>query len=446
MQVFTPRPWIRFARCLLVSSALLAANGCSERPSSPQPAESPGEAPQETPTEDAPAAPAEALAFDREAQRPGGHIAVFVTGNAMGELEDCGCNLRPLGGLARRVDWIRTHESKWTARLVLDTGDLLAEESRLPEERVAQVLERADVIVRAHVRAGYDAHALGDRDLALGLDALRRLTGPGRPALLAANVVSGGDGSPLFQGSAVFQRGELKIGVIGVLGSDFPRRAEQASLHGIRVEDPVEAVKREAKAVREKGAQILLVLAHAKPETMEAIADEVPGLTAVFGSQTPRETQHPMPLGTTYLADGHEKGKHLGLLGLHVAPGATQPVFHDPAGRAVLQKKEAELTKRIASRTEAVGRAEKAGRTGNLEWLKKNLVKLKTELQQARLSLGEMTDAPANASVISWDLIAIDTALPEDAVVRAAVADLLSRHPSLAGKKGPGKGQAPSAP
>lgn len=414
--------------------AFLSGGGCAEKPvdSEPSPAAPAAEAPTPSPVE-----PAEDLAFARESTRPGAHLAVLVTANGMGELEDCGCNLRPLGGLARRVEWILSHASLWTSRLVLDAGDLLAEESTLAEPRRATVLDRADVIVRAHTTAGYDAHALGDRDLALGLDALRRLTGPGRPALLCANLVSAGDESLLFQASSLFQREGIKVGVIGVLGTHFPRRAELETRLSVQITDPVAAVQREAEALRAKGAQILIVLAHAKPDTMEAIADEVSGLTAVFGSQTPRETNHPVPLGNTYLADGHEKGKHIGLLGLHIAPDTLSPVFHDPVGRAVLQGRQKEIQKRLTDRTKAIQRAEEAGRTGNLDWLKKNLVKLKTELQEIRLSLNEMTDAPANASVISWDLIALDKTLPEHEQVRDSVVQLLTRQPSLVKKKKP---------
>ena len=422
-----------------LAGILVFLTGCTEQPAhAPSPGEkAPVEAVEKIPETERPP-----LDFEREGKRPGSHLAVMVTANGMGELEDCGCTLRPLGGLARRVQWIVGHEAIWTSRLVLDAGDLLAEESTLSEDHRSRVLDRAEVILGAHVVAGYDAHALGDRDLALGLDALRRLTGPGRPALLCANTRTpgapgaepGSNNNP-FQASAVFQRDGIKVGVIGVMGDDFPRRRELEERTGITVTDPVTAVRKEANALRSSGVGILIVLAHAKPETMEAIADEVPGLTAVFGSQTPRETDHPTPIGNTYLADAHEKGKHIGLLGLHIAPNDSAPVFHDPAGRAVLQELQGEVVRRIASRTRAIEGAEEAGRQGNLAWLKKNVVELKTELLEIRLSLGEMTDAPANASVISWDLIPLDTSLPEHPEVQRTVSALLTRHPALRKKK-----------
>ena len=43
-------------------------------------------------------------------------IGVFHSANGAGSLKDCGCNLKPLGGLARRAEWLKTHDGRWGKR------------------------------------------------------------------------------------------------------------------------------------------------------------------------------------------------------------------------------------------------------------------------------------------------------------------------------------------
>ena len=69
-----------------------------------------------------------------------------------------------------------------------------------------------------------------------------------------------------------------------------------------------------------------------------------------------------------------------------------------------------------------------AGQTGNLDWLKKDLVKARTELQMAKMDLGEFDEESDQGSFITFDLIDIHSALPDHPKTAALVQSLKEKH------------------
>jgi 2',3'-cyclic-nucleotide 2'-phosphodiesterase (5'-nucleotidase family) len=89
-------------------------------------------------------------------------IEVLYTGNTLGELKPCGCALEEdQGGIERRAYLIKEIQSKEKNLIILDSGDSFKQPSR-------QGKIKAKFLMQSMGRMGYDAVAIGDKDLVYG--------------------------------------------------------------------------------------------------------------------------------------------------------------------------------------------------------------------------------------------------------------------------------------
>ena len=358
----------------------------------------------------------------------GKRIGILHGSNVMGELDDCGCNINPLGGLARKVQWIEDHRKSWDALLVLDTGDLFTNRAKLTKEEHTVAVSRAQTFLDAYKAASYDAIAIGDRDLALGADMLLTLQEKAGFRFLNANLRDKDTRKTIFTERMITEKEGVKIGLFGLLPARLLSSLESVD-PAWRMEDPIRAARTQVAALKAEGADVIVALAHLPDADLETLADRVDGLTFVLGGQSVAEPRHPNRLGQTYLLGGHEKGKHLSVLSLFMEEDDFS--FSDPMAKSQLESTIKTLTERVSSRSTAIKEAESNNQTSNLDWLKRDLVKARTELQMAKMDLGEFGDEKDEGSFIVFDLVGIGKNLPEHPETSSRISALKETHPSL---------------
>jgi len=133
---------------------------------------------------------------------------------------------------------------------------------------------------------GYDAMALGPKELSLGPDLLRqRMAEAGFP-ILSANAVLTGSEELVAEPYTILDVGGRKVGVIGLT------RAQGAAPAGFQVLDPQQALERYLPEVREKAGTVI-VLTNLEHNAALALAQAVPGIDLVIGAlpgQDPSES------------------------------------------------------------------------------------------------------------------------------------------------------------
>ena len=121
---------------------------------------------------------------------------------------------------------------------------------------------------------GYDAVALGPRDLALGIATLRQRIAEASFSFLSANAVDRDSGELLAKAYVVLDMKGYRVAIVGISGlSD----TEQIS-----VLDPLVAVK-DVVADAEAESDAIIVLSNAGAEVNRQIADGVTGIAAIVG-------------------------------------------------------------------------------------------------------------------------------------------------------------------
>ncbi len=156
---------------------------------------------------------------------------------------------------------VAAHRSKGPT-VVLDSGDALFPDYRLPPTDAQKA--QARTLLEGMARIGTAAVAVGDRDLAAGVDWLVRESAEAGVPFLAANLQTA-DGKKPFGASTLVEAGGTKVGVIGVWSSGkLPS--------GLQATDPLAAAKEEAGKLRAKGATVVVALVHGRQSEADDIA------------------------------------------------------------------------------------------------------------------------------------------------------------------------------
>ena len=119
-------------------------------------------------------------------------------------------------------------------------------------------------VVTLFNRLGRVASALGNHEFDWGQDTLRARMREARYPFLAANVTdAAGKDIPWIPDDTLVTVGGMRIGIIGVATVATPTTTRPSNVADLRFTNPVPVVNARAKALRGRGAQVVIVVAHA---------------------------------------------------------------------------------------------------------------------------------------------------------------------------------------
>ena len=295
-------------------------------------------------------------------------LTLIYSSNTLGELEACGTcpETGDNGGLARRAHYIKKVREEAQNLLVLDGGDALAMSYfDRPSER-EKARKRADFVLKAYEKMGYDAINIGDTDLALGVEYLRSLEKKSKIPFISANLKDKKTGEPIFNPYLVKEIGGLKVGIIGLLTPNIHPNI-QKEMKGYFVEDPIEVASEAIKGLKVGMFELrfgmdpikvasetikgplshcdhIFALAHLNPPEIESLAKEVPQLSIIIGGND-RSFIFPKQFHRSIYVQTDAFGAHIGRMDLKLVKGSKE--FVDILPRTMIQKNIKEVQKRI---------------------------------------------------------------------------------------------------
>ena len=178
-----------------------------------------------------------------------------------------------LGGYLRNLRAARASDGG--AVLLLDAGDTF-------ESGIASNISEGALVVDAYNALGYDALAVGNHEFDYGAvdtassnpagtpdmrGALKAAAARARFPFLAANLIDAATGSPVrwpnVRPSTLVDAAGLRVGIVGVMTRYGLTRTIAANVQGLDTTALGPAVESEARRLRRRGADLVLVLAHA---------------------------------------------------------------------------------------------------------------------------------------------------------------------------------------
>jgi 2',3'-cyclic-nucleotide 2'-phosphodiesterase (5'-nucleotidase family) len=141
--------------------------------------------------------------------------------------------------------------------VLLDGGDMF--QGTAPSNRTYGA-----TVVDLYNKLGYNAAALGNHEWDWGRDSLRARMRQARFPILGANVrFADGRDVPWMPDDTLLTVGSLKVGVIGVSTVETPRTTMALNVADLTFPSPAPLVNERAKALRARGADAVIVVAHA---------------------------------------------------------------------------------------------------------------------------------------------------------------------------------------
>jgi hypothetical protein len=312
-------------------------------------------------------------------------IPLVATAEVKGTTEPCGCNSDPLGGIGRIAQLAK-------GGLLLDAGNLLYDPELLRPEKVPQADLKADALATIYK----------DAPVGLGADDLARGAARVKPPRQACN-------RPGSAPPRIYTVEGVKIGVFGVT------RVEGAG-------DPLPAAKQAVASL--KGADVIVALLTMPRLEARNLLKQLDGVWfGVVGAEVGEGMAEPEPVGNAFLVAPADQGRRVAKIELHVLDGKPKLVMF--GGEAERQRQLERAHKRVAvlGQQLAAWKKDPSADPAFVAAREKELKDLQAE--QARLEK-EKPVAP-RTSYVSYALVPVKRALPQDARVEAELKELDKR-------------------
>lgn len=173
--------------------------------------------------------------------------------------------------MARRATVINQERKKGEPLFVLDAGNSLVGDQDPARASLGQSS------VTAMNMMGYDAMALGAKDLELGLEVLRQRLAEAKFAVLSANAVASAMGELVASPYVLQQFADHTIAIVGLSGGDGSPE--------IAVRDPLETAQAVVAEVAGQ-ADVIILLSNAGAPTDQQIAEALPAIDLIISGGT----------------------------------------------------------------------------------------------------------------------------------------------------------------
>ena len=159
--------------------------------------------------------------------------------------------------VAAAIDRARAECAPRCETLLLDAGDMF-------QGTPASNLAYGRPVVEYYNRMGYAAAALGNHEFDWGTDSLRARMRQAKYGIFGANVrYTDGRDVKWIRNDTIVKRGATRIGIIGVSTVSTPTSTRAGDVVGLRFDDPAPIVDSIGTALRKRGANFVVVIAHA---------------------------------------------------------------------------------------------------------------------------------------------------------------------------------------
>ncbi len=168
---------------------------------------------------------------------------------------------------------------------------------------------------------GLVATAVGNHEFDFGPEALACRAREARFRILAGNVVHRPPDPSLWASSILVPVGELRVGLAGLTTTETKTTNTSRSVRDFDFMPRVPVAGRMLLELRERRADVTVLLTHEGLSTDQALATSVPGFDLIVGGHSHTPATSPTFAGDTAIVQAGENCEYLGEVRLAVTPG-----------------------------------------------------------------------------------------------------------------------------
>ncbi len=223
-------------------------------------------------------------------------------------------NPKPLVGgfneLAFAIDSLR-HVRKTT--LLLDAGDLMT--GNPITDRVYKGADGGALWQMMNLM-GYEGETPGNHDFDISYANFLKLIAIPKYPVVCANLTDESTGKKVTgKEYTIIEKDGMKIGVFGLMSSDFYHLVIASSSKGIKLESPVDAAKRMI-ALLEPQTDLLIALTHEGVDEDSVLATETKGIDVIIGGHSHTRLRTPRYVNGVIICQAGADCENLGILDL----------------------------------------------------------------------------------------------------------------------------------
>lgn len=207
--------------------------------------------------------------------------------------------------------------------LTLNAGDIA-------EGSMTAYISKGQVVTDFFAQLKMDATTLGNHDFAWGQDNLRTMVEGIESPVVAANVVKSDTGEVMdgIEPYIIKDLKGVKVAIIGLDTPDIKKFVEKSKLEGLDFKAGTETIKKYLPEVKEKGADLVIVLSHMGTPEDRKLAQEVPGIDIIVGGHSHNIMHEGEREGNTILLQAGSLGRFLGSFEMEIDPASKKIVQH----------------------------------------------------------------------------------------------------------------------
>ncbi len=257
---------------------------------------------------------------DRLGKDDGYAATLFFSADIGGNLEVCGCPIRPLGGIARRLGYINSfrERSPDAATMLVDAGHIFSDESGENGELNADAKLMNDWIVRANEQMDLAVVNVSHRDLqyAQRLFDPNAALKPEKAALISANIkMPKAHIAPYTIKTLTAKRLKKPVRIAFIGLSELPpdEKKEAMAKQGFTFMDPLETAKTTLVEVKDK-ADINIIVGYFKPGTANKLAVQNSEVDLIIAYDERGFVHDPKQVNNALILYASRQSKYLGEL------------------------------------------------------------------------------------------------------------------------------------
>lgn len=223
----------------------------------------------------------------------------------------------PAGGIVALASHLEEQRRGAAASLLLDAGDFMTG-NPVGEIEVDGVpgggwIDMLNLL-------GIDAGTIGNHDFDQGRDNARRLAARAAWPIMALDLRDERGELVFAQEPVIFERGGLRVGVIGVTCSELFEVTADVRVAGLRLDDQRAVIRRWIAELDPK-TDLLVLLTHDGLDVDQELARDLAGsgLDVIVGGHSHSRTREPRLVGGILVVQAGSHAKNLGRLDLRVA-------------------------------------------------------------------------------------------------------------------------------
>jgi len=230
-------------------------------------------------------------------------ITILYTGTTHAMLYPCSCSIEPDGGIARRATLIKGLREKYPDSLLLDSGSFFA--GGLLDEYTLNTqadMQRTNVNLKAMELMKYDCVGIGPDEFNFGAQFFLENISKTNLNFLSCNIQADSL-SPYF----IKDVSGIKVGIIGVAGVSVKQKAA-----GVHIADPHPAVKAAVSDLKNKGANVIIVLSSLSENENLNLIDNLAGIDILIEGYDRAKEELFTKVNNTFILSPSWQGRKIG--------------------------------------------------------------------------------------------------------------------------------------